>query len=118
MRLRCSLQKDDLVYAGHMLDLAREAIELARGKTRNDFDGDRALSLALTHLLQTVGEAARHTSTEFRAQHPELPWAAIMGLRHRLVHDYMQVDFDVVWDVVTRDLEPLSVLLERFVPQQ
>lgn len=78
------MPKDDLVYAGHMLDLAREAIELARGKTRDDFDSDRALALALTHLLQTIGEAARHASAEFRDQHREIPWGAIVGLRHRL----------------------------------
>lgn len=81
------MPKDDLVYAGHLLDLAREAIGLARGKTRDDFDSDRALALAPTHLLQTIGEAARHTSAEFRDQHHEIPWGAIVGLRHRVVHD-------------------------------
>jgi len=116
MRLRCSLQKDDLVYAGHMLDLARESIELVRAKTRDDFDLDRTLSLALTHLLQTIGEAARHTSPEFRARHSDIPWAAIVGLRHRVVHDYMHVDLDIVWDVANRDLAPLAAQLEQFVP--
>ena len=89
-----------------MLDLARRALRLAEGKTRADYDGDEALQLALAHLPQTIGEAARKTSGDFRAVHPEIPWAAIVGMRHRVVHDYLHVDFDLVWDVVSRDLAP------------
>ena len=108
------MPKFDLVYAGHMLDTAREALDLVRGKSRAEFDRDRALSLALTHLVQTIGEAARHTSPQFRGEHPEIPWAAIVGLRHRVVHDYMHVDLDIVWDVVTNDLSTLAAQLEQF----
>jgi len=42
------MEKDDLVYVGHMLDMARKAIELANGKSREEFDSDESLSLALT----------------------------------------------------------------------
>jgi uncharacterized protein with HEPN domain len=110
------LGKDDLVYAGHMLDLAQEAIRLMAGKSRSAFERDRTLSLALTHLLQTIGEAARHVSPQFRSEHPGIPWAAIVGLRHRVVHDYMYVDLDIVWDVVTRDLDPLIAQLKPLLP--
>ena len=91
------MQKDDLVYAGHMLDMARKAIRLVRGKSRNEYEQDEILSLALTHLLQVIGEAARKVSTQFRQEHPDIPWAAIVGLRHRVVHDYLHVDLDLVW---------------------
>jgi uncharacterized protein with HEPN domain len=111
------LQKDDLVYAGHMLDTAQRALRLAAGKNRVDFDRDEALSLALTHLVQVIGEAARQVSTGFRAQHPEIPWPAIVGMRHRVVHDYMHIDLDIVWDVVTQELAPLIAQLEQIVPQ-
>lgn len=53
------MQKDDLVYAGHMLDMARKALRLVRGKSRSEYEQDETLSLALTHLLQVIGEAAR-----------------------------------------------------------
>ena len=112
------MQKDDLVYAGHMLDAAVEALALAGGLTRAEFDNDRALALALTHLLQTIGEAARQTSSEFRALHPGIPWAAIVGMRHRIVHDYLHVDFDMVWDVVNRDLGSLAAHLKSVLPPE
>jgi Protein of unknown function DUF86 len=68
------MQKDDLVFIGHMLDTARKALVLVRGKSREDFDRDEVLDLALTHLLQVIGEAARRVSTGFIEQHPEIPW--------------------------------------------
>lgn len=101
------MSKDE-VYAGHMLDTARRALRLAHGKGRADFDADEALSLALTHLVQIIGEAASHISSEFRSEHSEIPWSAIVGIRHRVVHDYMHVDLDLVWDVVTKELADLS----------
>ena len=54
---RYCLQKDDLVYAGHMLDMARKAISLVRGKSRNDYERDETLSLAVTHILQVIEES-------------------------------------------------------------
>ena len=81
-----------------MLDTARKALDLVRGKLREDFDRDEVLDLALTHLLQVIGEAARRVSTGFTEQHPEIPWRAIVGMRHRVVHDYLHVDEDVVWE--------------------
>ena len=84
------MPKDELVYVGHMLDTAHEALSLVRGKTRQDYDSDTALRLALTHLIQVIGEAARRVSSPFRERHPEIPWDAIAGMRSKIVHDYME----------------------------
>jgi uncharacterized protein with HEPN domain len=53
------MTRDDLVYVGHMLDTARKAVRRVVGKTRADFDADEDLRIVLTHLIQTIGEAAR-----------------------------------------------------------
>lgn len=110
------MQKDDLVYAGHMLDVARSIIEKTGGKTRANFDADENLRLAITHLIQIIGEAARRVSPAFQESHPEIPWKSIVGMRHRVVHDYVHVDYDQVWDVVTLDVQPLLAALEGIVP--
>jgi len=94
------MAKDDLVYAGHMLDMAEKALKLAQGKSRADFDSDEALALGLTYHVQVVGEAARRVGPDFTKAHPEVPWRAIVGMRHRVVHEYLHVDRDIVWDVV------------------
>jgi uncharacterized protein with HEPN domain len=110
------MPKDDLASVGHMLDTAQRAVGKIRGKARRDFDADENLRLALAYLLQIVGEVTRQVSPGFRASHPTIPWNAIIGMRHKVVHDYMNVDEDVVWRTATQELEPLIVALERLLP--
>ena len=88
------------------------------GKTRQDYDSDTALRLALTHLIQVIGEAARRVSSQFRERHPQIPWDAIAGMRSKIVHDYMNVDEDIVWDSVTQELQPLIEELKKVVPPE
>ncbi|MEW6030199.1 MAG: DUF86 domain-containing protein [Chloroflexota bacterium] len=109
--------EDDLVYVGHMLDMARRGVEALKSRTRAEYDGDDILRLGLTHIVQVIGEAARKVSPEFQQVHPEIPWRKIVGMRHRIVHDYMRVDEDVLWQVVTNDLPALLPLLERIAPE-
>ena len=103
----------DLVYVGHMLDMARKATEKTAGLARDAYDRDENLRLALTHLVQVIGEAARHVSRDFCDEHPEIPWTEIVGMRHKVVHDYLGVDEDIVWQVVTDDLPKLVPALVR-----
>jgi len=106
----------DLVYVGHMLDMARKAVGKTTGLSREGYDGDENLRLALIHLVQVIGEAARQVSREFCEAHPEIPWTDIIGMRHKVVHDYLGVDEDIVWQVVTHDLPTLVLFLEPLVP--
>ncbi len=110
------MQKDNLVYVGHMLDTARLIAGKVAGKSRAEFDADENLRLALAHLIQTLGEAARHVSPAFVGRHPDIPWDRIIGMRHRVVHDYLHVNFDIVWRVTTVNLPPLVARLESVLP--
>lgn len=103
---------DDDVRLKHMLQYAREAVELVAGKTRDDLKADRMLQLALTRLLEIVGEAATRVTPERQNQHPEIPWRIIAGMRNRLIHGYDAVDLDVLWNTVTDDLPPLIAQIE------
>jgi uncharacterized protein with HEPN domain len=105
----------DLVYVGHMLDMARKAAAKVQDLPRHTYDADENLRLALIHLVQVIGEAARQVSREFTTSHPDIPWENIIGMRHKVVHDYLGVDEDIVWQVVTADLPPLVTALERLV---
>ncbi len=89
-----------------------------KGKARAEYDADDILRLGLTHIVQVIGEAARKVSIEFQQAHPELPWRQIIGMRHRIVHDYMRVDEDILWQVVTIDLPSLLPLLEHLLPNE
>ena len=100
-------QHDDQLYVWHMLESAEKARHFAYGKTRADFESDEVLRLALIHLVQIIGEAARSVSPAMMEAHPEIPWKTITGMRHRLVHGYADVDEEVVWKTLIEDLPPL-----------
>jgi uncharacterized protein with HEPN domain len=106
---------DTHVRLRHMLDAACEATQMARGKTRADLDTERPLNLSLVRLLEIVGEAASRVPVSERAQYSGIPWGQIVGLRNRLIHGYDNVDFDILWEIVTQDLAPLIAELEKIL---
>ena len=108
-------QHDPLVALRHMLDHAREAVTLAQGRSRVDLDSDRLLQLALTRLVEIVGEAAGRVPAELQTRHSQLPWREAISARNRLIHGYDFVDLDILWEIVASDLPQLIPLIERVI---
>ena len=108
----------DEAYLLDMLTAAREVECLCQGITRERFLTDRLAQYGIMHLIQIIGEASRMVSPELKREHPEIPWAGIVGMRHRLVHEYFRILPERVWEVVQNDLRKLAVLLEPLVPPE
>lgn len=102
----------------HMLEHAQEAVALVTGKRRENLDSDRLLNLALVRLVEIVGEAAARVPKESWSTYPQIPWAQIVSLRNRLIHGYDAVDFDILWQIVTRDLPYLIPTLEEIISSE
>ncbi len=98
-----------------MLDHTREAVAMAKGKTRADLDADRMLNLSLVRLLEIVGEAAGRIPDDERSRYPDIPWPEIVSLRNRLIHGYDSVDFDILWQIITNDLPSLIMQLDKII---
>jgi uncharacterized protein with HEPN domain len=96
-----------------MLDSARTAAAYGREHQRRDLDADEITAHGLVRLVEIIGEAAARVSPASRAAIPTLPWAAIVGMRNRLVHGYYDVDLDVVWNTLSVELPPPIAELER-----
>lgn len=101
-----------------MLETARKAVGKVSGLTPARFLEDENLHLACVHLVQVIGEAASRVSAETRTRHQAVPWRQVIGMRHRVVHDYLAVDLEIVWTVVTGDLPGLIAALEQIVPPE
>ncbi len=98
---------DPLIRLRDMLEHAREASAMAAGRSREDLASDRMLTLALTHLVEIIGEAARQVPDEIRTRHTDIPWRQIVGMRNRLIHGYSSVDLKLLFDTVTDHLPAL-----------
>ena len=94
---------------------AAEAQRVSSGLTKRMFYEDRVLQLALERLVQNIGESADHLTSRFVSAHDHIPWAKIVGMRHRLVRDFTAVDLEIVWDTVQVSLPHLISALQRIV---
>ncbi len=101
------MQPEDRVRLRHLLDAAATAGRFIEGRNRSDLDEDEMLRLALTKLVEIVGEAAKQITPAGRAELPDVPWSAAARTRDRLVHHYFDIDLDVLWRTVTVDLPEL-----------
>lgn len=108
--------KADEVRLRHMLDAAREAVAFVAGRDRSDLDRDRMLVLSLVKAIEIVGEAASQVTPETRDRYPGVAWADAIGMRHRLVHAYYDINLDIVWQTVTKDLPALIDVLAGVLP--
>lgn len=99
--------KDDRLYLLHI----KEAIEWIEEFTiagENEFFGDRKTQDAVLRNLHTLSESTQHLSNELKEQHPEIDWRTIAAFRNVVVHDYLGVDLDRIWDIVEDDLPTLK----------
>lgn len=102
---------DDLVYVRHIL----RAMEKARTYTDNlseaEFMANSLVQDAVVRQFEIIGEATKKVSAIFREQHNEVPWSHMARMRDVLIHHYWEVDLDIVWTTLTKDLPRLEPLL-------
>lgn len=107
------MQPEDGARLRHLVDAAEKAVAFSHGKQRSSLDEDELLRLALTKLVEIVGEAAKQVSSVTKERYPDVPWAAAARMRDRLVHHYFDVNLDVLWATVTADLPALLEVVPR-----
>jgi uncharacterized protein with HEPN domain len=99
-------------YLQHILDAIDRAASYVADMDAKTFEGDPRTQDAVLHSLQIIGEAAnkiRAVDPQFAVAHPDIPWDLIYGMRNRIVHNYFEVDLEVVWRTVQQDLPPLRL---------
>lgn len=111
------MRRDDAT----LLDIARAArlvLAFKQGMTKKGFLDDTKTQSSVLYQLIVLGEAVKRLSAEFRAQHPEIPWSLIAGMRDHLIHGYDAVDWDEVWKTATDDVPDLLGRIEPLLPKE
>ena len=92
-----------------------ERIERYGSGGKEEFERNELVQVWILHHLQILGEAVNALRPEFQQDHPEVPWASIVGMRNVLVHQYFEIDTDIVWSVVENDLPKLKEWFQAFL---
>ena len=98
--------KSQRAYVQHVLESIGRIEDSALG--RDAVFASRTLQDAIVRNLQVLCESIQRIGEPHKTRHQEINWTSIAGMRNVLVHDYFEVDFETVWDVVARDLPPLE----------
>lgn len=99
--------KDETVYLRHIEDCIRR-IEENVADGRDAFLASHTLADAVIRNLQTMAESTQRLSDDLKARHPEIEWLRIAAFRNVLVHDYLGIDVERIWEITQRDVPKLK----------
>lgn len=108
----------DEAYLLDILLAARRALEHASKTNGDEFQYNTLFQDAIVRTIEIIGEAAARISDETKNAHPEIPWKEIVGMRNRLVHEYLDVDAQKVWQTVKDDIPQLIEKIQPLVPPE
>lgn len=99
----------------HIADAAEHIAEFIKGVSKREFDSDLEKQSAVIRQFEIIGEAASKLTPEFLEQHQEIDWKKVIGMRHKMIHDYFDVDVDIVWNTACDDVVPLKHLIAKIL---
>ena len=91
----------NLIRLFHIRDYCEKIAQLIEGFDAEKFEQDDRTSLAVTRCIEIIGESAYKTDKEVKAQYPSIPWVNIEGMRHRIAHEYYDLDMTTLWRVAS-----------------
>lgn len=105
-------------YVKDMLDAARLVVDLTVAVDEAVFNTEIMRHWTVIKQIEIIGEAAIKVSDEFRHKYPDILWHEIIGMRHRLVHDYRNIKLPIVWETATQTVPALIKQLEPLIPPE
>lgn len=105
--------KDDVAYIEHILDCIRKIKEFSEGLSFKEFFVNELVQDAVIRNIEVIGEASKKISTNTKQVYFDVPWKEIAGMRDKLIHDYLGVDFEVVWRTIKEDIPMLERQIKK-----
>ena len=105
--------KDDTIYIEHILKSIKNILDYTKDISNAEFAKTTLFQDAVIRNFEVIGEATKKVSSDFKQIHHEIPWKEMAGMRDKLIHDYIGVDIQVIWETVEKDLPILLKLLKE-----
>ena len=107
------MRRDWRLFLGDMAEACGKIVEYRSGIDRKQFERRGMVFDAIVRNVEILGEAAGKLPADVRGRVPEIPWDAIIGMRHRIAHAYFGIDTDIIWDVVENEVPLLAKSIAR-----
>ena len=106
---------DENIYLKHILDAIYRIEEYTTGIEYEEFSNKNIVQAAVIREIEIIGEASKKLTQVIKEKYANVPWKKIAGMRDKLIHDYMGVDIDAVWDTVKKDIPELKTKLRSTI---
>ena len=106
------MSREFLDFVEDILDGMKKAEIMLEGVNYSKFESDFRINFAVVRALEIIGEATKRLPEDLRQRYPDIPWKGMAGMRDRIIHGYDNVDLQIVWDVVKRDIPQIKPKIE------
>jgi uncharacterized protein with HEPN domain len=108
-------KREYIDYLRDILDAAQKAEEFIAGMDMAAFERDAKTCFAVIRALEIIGEATKHIPASVRQRYPEVPWRAMAGMRDKVIHDYLGINLQRVYETVQQDVPSLRPAIVRIL---
>jgi uncharacterized protein with HEPN domain len=102
-------------FAGDIITSCNKISNYISGMDIEDFISDDRTYNAVLRNLEIIGEAAKHIPEEIREIHNDIEWRKIMDLRNIIIHDYIGIDENIIWDLIGKKVPDLKIKIENIL---
>ncbi len=108
---------EDLPYLKHIMDAINDIEISVKNLSKEEFKKAKDTRDATVRRIEIIGEAAKNVSKELKRNHPEIEWSKVAGARDVMIHAYFKVDWDIIWDIIKKDIPDLKKKIESILPE-
>ena len=102
------MKRDLKLFIYNIMDSIENIESFLKEISKESFFKDRLRQSAVIRQLEVIGEATKNIPDSFRKKYPEIPWKKIVGLRDIIIHTYFEIDLDITWEIIKKDLPLLK----------
>ncbi len=115
--MKFSMSKDPKEYLRHINDECLYIISVSKDLRYEDFLDDETLKRAIVRSLEIIGEATKKIPADVKVKWNTIQWKNMAGMRDRLIHDYMGVNYNIVWDVIKNKIPDMNKQISKFLTE-
>ena len=111
------MSKEPIEFVRHIADECSYIISVTVNLSKDEFLDDETLKRAVVRSLEIIGEATKKIPTDFKVKWSIVQWKNMAGMRDRLIHDYIGVNYSIVWDVIKNKIPELNDQLKHVLSE-
>ncbi len=116
--MKFNMSKEPKEYLKHIQDECSYIISVSGNLSFDDFLEDETLKRAVVRSLEIIGEAAKKIPADIKVKWNTIQWKNMAGMRDRLIHDYMGVNYTIVWDVMKNKIPEMHKQISEFLTEE